>query len=384
MHDLRVLATRRRAIEDAGTVDVAVDAVLRSRPELSTLAVDDLLTYRARLVDLAVRGSADELAVAAIAVSAFGRLESMLIPYLGPSGSAAAAERVTATAGVSSRPPVEASAAVFAGPTWRELGIEPAVPEPPEDPRAALDEAIQELERELDACPRWRSQQLRHHVRATALERLTSDVVAQLRRRERTKVAVLSLGGEVRRVHLELGRRLCGDEVLSEPTQVDLLSDAELRDALRGRPPSAVLLAQRRRWLERYESEGPLPPRFRGAPERAPTQLPDGDRFEGWATSPGRARGTAKVVRSAVDTLEPGLVLVAEATDASWSPLFVDAAAIVLERGGPLSHAAILARELGVPAVLNVAGATSLLDGHEVLVDGDAGVVVVTDGGSGA
>ena len=68
----------------------------------------------------------------------------------------------------------------------------------------------------------------------------------------------------------------------------------------------------------------------------------------------------------------------AEATDASWSPLFVEAAGIVLERGGPLSHAAILARELGVPAVLNVAGATSLLDGLEVLVDGDAGVVVLT------
>jgi pyruvate,water dikinase len=70
-------------------------------------------------------------------------------------------------------------------------------------------------------------------------------------------------------------------------------------------------------------------------------------------------------------------VLVAEATDASWAPLFVDAAAIVLERGGPLSHAAILSRELGVPAVLNVRGATRLLDGRLVTVDGDAGVVVL-------
>lgn len=382
MHDLRVLATRRRVVQDADTVDHAVDALLQARPEVSALGVDELLAYRARLVDLGVRGSADQLAVAAIAVSAFGRLESTLVPYLGRQASAAAAERATASAGVSCRPPVEASAAVFAGPTWQELGIRSAVPDAPEDPQAALDEAIRELELELDACPRWRSQQLRHHVRVTALERLTSDVVAQLRRRERTKVAVLSLGGEVRRVQLELGRRLCDVGVLAEPTQVDLLSDAELRDAVRDHPPSAVLLAQRRRWVERYESEGPLPPRFRGAPDRAPAQLPAGDRLEGWATSPGRARATAKVVRSAVDTLEPGLVLVAEATDASWSPLFVDAAAIVLERGGPLSHAAILARELGVPAVLNVAGATSLLDGRDVLVDGDAGIVVVTDDGS--
>jgi pyruvate,water dikinase len=72
---------------------------------------------------------------------------------------------------------------------------------------------------------------------------------------------------------------------------------------------------------------------------------------------------------------------VAEATDPSWSPLFMKAGAIVLDRGGPLSHAAILARELGVPAVLNVPGATRLLAGREVTVDGDAGIVIVHDTG---
>jgi pyruvate,water dikinase len=70
-------------------------------------------------------------------------------------------------------------------------------------------------------------------------------------------------------------------------------------------------------------------------------------------------------------------VLVAAATDAGWSPLFLRAGAIVVERGGPLSHAAIVARELGVPAVLNVAGATAALDGRTVTVDGDAGVVTM-------
>ena len=67
----------------------------------------------------------------------------------------------------------------------------------------------------------------------------------------------------------------------------------------------------------------------------------------------------------------------AETTDASWSPLFVRAGAIVVERGGPLSHGAILARELGLPAVLNVPGAASVLDGCVVSVDGDQGIVVI-------
>jgi pyruvate,water dikinase len=77
------------------------------------------------------------------------------------------------------------------------------------------------------------------------------------------------------------------------------------------------------------------------------------------------------------ELLSPGDVLVAAATDAGWSPLFLRAGAIVVERGGPLSHAAIVARELGLPAVLNLAGATAALDGRLVTVDGDTGDVVV-------
>jgi pyruvate,water dikinase len=77
------------------------------------------------------------------------------------------------------------------------------------------------------------------------------------------------------------------------------------------------------------------------------------------------------------DSLPIGAILLAEATDASWSPVFVRAGAIVLERGGPLSHAAILARELGVPAVLNVGAAVRSLDGRVLTVDGSSGIVVI-------
>ena len=77
------------------------------------------------------------------------------------------------------------------------------------------------------------------------------------------------------------------------------------------------------------------------------------------------------------ELLSPGDVLVAAATDAGWSPVFLRAGAIVVERGGPLSHAAIVARELGLPAVLNLPGATAVLDGRRVTVDGDSGVVVL-------
>jgi pyruvate,water dikinase len=385
VHDLRVLSTRRKVTADADAVVHATVGIRDATVDLPEVGDAELLAYRTRVVDLAARGAADELAVAAVAVSSHARLEAMLTPHLGPDGAAAAAERVTSTAGVTvARSPYD-SAAVVAGPTWSELGLEPpdgaSRMDPDVDPAAAerVEDAVAGLARRLDATPSWGAQSLRHHLRVTALHRTVADVVDQLRRRERTKAAVLALGGELRRIHLELGLRLVARQLLEAPTDVDLLSSAELREALAGTGVPSAVLARRRRWLERYESEGPLPVRFTGSPERQVVQVPEGRRLEGWATSPGAARGTAQVVHDPTEHLGAGHMLVAEATDASWAPLFVGATGIVLERGGPLSHAAILARELGVPAVLNVAGATRRLDGHEIAVDGDAGIVVVLD-----
>jgi pyruvate,water dikinase len=76
--------------------------------------------------------------------------------------------------------------------------------------------------------------------------------------------------------------------------------------------------------------------------------------------------------------IEPGEVLVARATDPSWTPLFLTAGALIVEEGGPLSHAAIVARELGLPAVLNVPGITTALStGTEVTVDGTRGEILI-------
>jgi pyruvate,water dikinase len=125
---------------------------------------------------------------------------------------------------------------------------------------------------------------------------------------------------------------------------------------------------------------GSLPERFSGRPEVEEPPIPAGDLLVGAPASGGRHTARARVVRNPLTAkLRAGEVLVAETTDAGWSPLFVEAGAIVVERGGQLSHAAIVARELGVPAVLDVAGATRVLDGRTVTVDGDAGVVVVHD-----
>jgi phosphoenolpyruvate synthase/pyruvate phosphate dikinase len=77
-------------------------------------------------------------------------------------------------------------------------------------------------------------------------------------------------------------------------------------------------------------------------------------------------------------TLQPGEVLVTTITNVGWTPLFPRAAAVVTDVGAPLSHAAIVARELGIPAVVGCGNATMRLrTGDRVRVDGTAGTVEV-------
>ena len=89
------------------------------------------------------------------------------------------------------------------------------------------------------------------------------------------------------------------------------------------------------------------------------------------------ASGPARVISDPADPrgLEPGDVLVCAITDPSWTPLFLAAAAVVCDTGAIQSHAAIVARELGIPAVLSVPGITSIADGTILHVDGDRGTV---------
>ena len=93
--------------------------------------------------------------------------------------------------------------------------------------------------------------------------------------------------------------------------------------------------------------------------------------------SGGTATGPARVILDPADPrgLEPGDVLVCPITDPSWTPLFLGAAAVVCDTGAVQSHAAIVSRELGIPAVLSVPGITAVADGTMLHVDGTNGTV---------
>ena len=103
--------------------------------------------------------------------------------------------------------------------------------------------------------------------------------------------------------------------------------------------------------------------------------------LKGLSGSSGFAMGTVKVISGPIefDKLKSGDVLVCPYTDPAWTPLFTLACAVVSDTGGPLSHAAIVAREYGIPTVLNIPMATRRIpDGSAITLDGGAGTVQVS------
>jgi len=422
----------------------AVDNVIEHEPDIGALDDAALLAYWNRLLHLSQRVVAVEIAVAAMAAASYRSVEVFLSRYMDSTEASRAVQRLTASDSTDRRSRIAlaldevierirtdpalcraaveewerareqlgatdagqqvldtfftslrraGSTGIFAGPTWDEVPnlawmtvfqelAHPSVAEAAVRRRSEQDE----LEKILVSDPKWNwarfvTGQLMD-VRRKFLRREAADAAEFLQRREHTKAAVLILGGVVRRCNLEIGRRLVERGRLDTIADVEMLGVGEV-PMLVGEPgPTPETIALRRRRNREADQGGALPLVWEGHPPTVSAADIAGERFEGWSASPGRYEGPARVVDSpATSELRRGEVLVATTTDASWAPLFMAAGAVIVEQGGPLSHAAIVARELGMPAVANVPGLIARLGQEDeqpcVVVDGTEGVVVI-------
>ncbi|MDT5400263.1 MAG: hypothetical protein QOK33_3494 [Mycobacterium sp.] len=201
---------------------------------------------------------------------------------------------------------------------------------------------------------------------------------SQLREREVRRDRMVRAIWVLRNLLREYGRRLVADGQLTDVDDVFYL----LVDELDAPPPDLAAVVSRRR-AQQHALEQLLPPEaFSGQwrPTPAPSAaLGSGETLHGLGVGGGRARGRVRVVQPwNIDDLQPGEVLVAKVTDIGYTPAFAYAAAVVTELGGPISHAAIVAREFGVPCVVNARGAaTRLPTGALIEVDGATGEVTV-------
>jgi pyruvate,water dikinase len=270
----------------------------------------------------------------------------------------------------------------LARPRWRE---QPAYPLgviasylrlPPEASPRAVERRRRALREETEA-------RLRARLRWRPWRRWLFGFVLDVARQassagETTKFHIVRLLAVVRAAALELGRRRVAGGFLDAPDDVFFLGYDELEPRVDLRERCAA------RRLEHRRRQAQDPPRLidgrrRPIREALPAPPPAStDELVGIGSSPGVARGRVRVVLDPSQGFElhAGEVLVAPFTDPAWTPLFVTAAAVVVETGSLLSHASIVARELGVPSVVAVPRATHLLaDGRQVEVDGTHGRV---------
>jgi pyruvate,water dikinase len=211
----------------------------------------------------------------------------------------------------------------------------------------------------------------------------------RVRDRENLRLERTRLFGRVRRIFLEIGRRLHALDLLDDPRDVFLLEVDEVLAFAEGRATTTDLrglVGLRKREFDAY-SEGPVPddrfetrgPVYYGHDFRLARarETQSGEERQGLGCSPGIVQGRVQVVTDP-GRLEParGAILVAEHTDPGWIMVFTSARGVLVERGSVLSHAAIVARELGIPAVVSLPGLTRWLkDGDVVDMDGSTGVV---------
>lgn len=200
-----------------------------------------------------------------------------------------------------------------------------------------------------------------------------------LRARERLRSQFVQALALLRNVALDASRRLLVREPDIGKDAAFFLTLGELHGVLRGEIRSAAgLVRLRRAQYERDRSLPDPPDTFVGFPPPMLTPADPSECLQGLGASSGAVEAAVRVLRSPEEasSLIPGEILVVPSADVGWSPIFVVAGGLVADLGGPLSHACVVAREYGLPAVVNVRSATrTLKSGERVRLDGDAGTV---------
>jgi phosphohistidine swiveling domain-containing protein len=377
---------------------------------------DDYLVDRiVDFPDLHVGQREPHAVASVISAALFKQLTATVSGAIGDeaTGARLAREMITPLGGVHMREAIEAMADVAAGRMSREAFVddygfrgsnefELAVRPWGEDP-ATLDRLIaaagaQRAER--DGSTREQARALVQHAagwRWPLLRRLLGMTETHLRWRENGKVPMALGVAATRLVVREAARRLVRAQRIADPQDVFYLRSTELVAALRGEDVGSLIerIARRRQSRERaltfaipeivdagptgiaevsaarWRSLGLIPP---PAVDSAAATL------TGVGGSRGTATGRARIVTDPADVeLDEGDIVVARGTDSAWTPLFLQADAVVVDIGGMMSHACIAAREVGIPCVIDVkSGTTRIQEGQLITVDGDAGTVTLS------
>ena len=214
-----------------------------------------------------------------------------------------------------------------------------------------------------------------------------------VRNRENTRFSRTRIYGVMRTLIQSMGADLCARGVLKSPRDIFFLTLEEIYGIHQGTLPSTNLqgiIEVRQKDYVSFEDAEPKVRLLTRGPVYweneiedvpAPPELEEGADYDlrGLPCCPGVVEGVVKVVRSAQDDLElNGEILVTPRTDPGWVPLYPSVSGLLVERGSLLSHSAIVAREMGLPAVVGIQGLMMTLQtGMRVRIDGKLGTVTI-------
>ena len=238
------------------------------------------------------------------------------------------------------------------------------------------------LQHAISASPAWKRPIMRW---------LAHKVEIYMPLREAPKHYAVIVFQRIRQAALELGKRLKKRGLIPAKEDVFFLEMDELVNLVKGKETGSDIrrkLNERKEQYTRFKHETP-PGIFRsdGVPvieERdLESQLAEGP-FQGTPVSGGCAEGPVCVLSEPDPTaMKEGDIIVMKYADPGWTPLFPGASGIVMEVGGLMCHAAVVARELGIPAVFGIPKATAFMEnGQQVKVDGTKGIVIVKEVGN--
>ena len=255
-----------------------------------------------------------------------------------------------------------------------------------EDPEQAPDRQFARAEEHAEARIRdlVERTRARGRLRARAVEFCLRRTRQLSGLRELPKFYIVLTLAEMRRQFNEIGAELARSGSIAAADDVYFLEFDEVRVGLRGADLKGIVAGRRRLYdveLRRRRIPRLLLSDGTDVEAAMMAKSPASDALAGTPASAGSATGTVRVILDPVGAhLEPGEILVAPSTDPGWTPLFMTAGALVMEMGGVISHGAVVAREYGIPAVVGVPDATTLLrTGQRVTVDGSAGTVRQVD-----
>ena len=205
---------------------------------------------------------------------------------------------------------------------------------------------------------------------------------AAVARREYTKSMAVKVQQKIKKVYLSLAQMMVAEGMLDDVDQVFFLTHEELGSFINTREVQWRNLAETRRALFPESFSLKFENVSQGYPEPLPVDVPgiriNGNAVKGLPVSAGSVEARIRIVEKLedADRLEKGEIMVCQYTDVGWTPYFSLASGLITEIGSPLSHGAVVAREYGIPAVVNAKGALGFFkNGELVLLDGATGVI---------